>query len=90
MSDLSADIKNLQNALSSPKSGTVVTLYHGYADMDFLLPEGKEISITLVRRVTVTDVIGGIAAFLVEQDDGTMLVVPPSYRFMTFKVLEVT
>lgn len=90
MSDLAADMKNLQSALSSPKAGTVVTLYHGFADLEFLLPEGKEISITLVRRITVTDVINGVAAFLVEQDDGAMQVVPPAYRFMTFKVSEVT
>ena len=89
MSDMFTDLQELQSVLSDPQKGKSVTLHHSYVDLEFLLPDGKEIAITYVRRISITDVSGAVAAFLIEQNNGSLLVIPPIYRFMTFSVKEV-
>jgi len=90
MSDVFEDQKALASALSEPCAKKSVILYHSYADIDFLLPDNKEITITQVRRITITEIYGGISALMIEQNNGILLVVPPIYRFMTFRLTEIT
>ena len=53
-----------------------------------ILTYGKELVITGIGRMDVSDTVNGMASYVFEQTDGTLIEVPPNYSMITFYLEE--
>lgn len=55
-----------------------------------ILTGGREMMVSGIGRIEIGDVVNGLASYILEQTDGTIVEVPPNYNLISFWLQEET
>lgn len=75
------------NVLKNKQKGTFAEFKNGNLIVGIMVA-GNEMEIRGVRRIDVCDCVNGKASYLLEQTDGTVVDLPPTYDLVTFQIYD--